>query len=364
MAKTHGQHCLPEIIQRLPLKTGSSNFKLPPDHAITNSGHNIIKKKRHHYVPKAYLKSFCDHKGRIRVYRKEDPGKSIHQSPDNVGFHKYYYSQPLPDGGHDNRLEDLFSQFEGRWPLLVDRLRRGDDINDPDSLGLLFDFIALQRVRVPAARDAVEAARAEEVMSTLRGMDAHGILPPKPSGQDDILDHIEVAIDPHQSILAMKTLMGGIDRVFAEIGLGALHNKTDIPFLTSDNPVIWFDSSVPEAEMRPYEWRPGTPLVFIFPVAPDCIIYGHSSMREQFASQGFGYGDLPDRKSAQVMNRLICRFAYETVFAQEKGQEALIHEHAHVSPVLQTSRVPGTHGEFSSFSNVFGSRKHKPKWVG
>lgn len=322
-----------------------------------------MNKKRHHYVPKAYLRSFCDGRGRLRVYRKDDPQKLICQSPDNVGFHKYYYSQPSPDGSRDNGLEDLFSKLEGRWPPLVDRLRRGDDINDPDSLGLLLDFIALQRARVPAVRDIVETTRAEEVMSTLRVMDATGMLPPKPPGHEDILHRVEVAIDPHQSLIAMKNLMDGIDRVFAEIGLGALHNKTDIPFLTSDNPVIWFDPSVPEIEMRPYVWRPGTPLIFIFPVAPDCMIYGHSSMREQFASHGFGYGDLSDRKSAETMNRQICRFAYEAVFAQMGGQEALVHEHADVSPVLQTSRLPGAQGEALFFSYVFGPRKRKPKWV-
>ena len=104
----------------------------------------------------------------------------------------------------------------------------------------------------------------------------------------------------------MKNIIGGMDCLFSEIGIGALHNQTDIPFLTSDNPVIWFDPSTPEYEMRPYEWRPGRPLFFIFPVAPDCVIYGHSSMRVQYETLGFGYGDLNDRESVDMMNRQIC----------------------------------------------------------
>ncbi len=75
----------------------------------------IMKKKRHHYVPKAYLKYFCDGKGKLRVYRKDEPDKVIHQSPDNTAFHKYYYSQPLPNGGKDhNTLEDLFAELEAK----------------------------------------------------------------------------------------------------------------------------------------------------------------------------------------------------------------------------------------------------------
>ena len=105
-------------------------------------------KKRHHYVPKAYLKAFCDEQKKIRVYLKDHPDKVIHQSPNNVGFHKYYYSQPIPEGGKDHdSLEGFFSEIESSWPRIVERIRRREDVND--SLEVIFNFIALQRVRVP-----------------------------------------------------------------------------------------------------------------------------------------------------------------------------------------------------------------------
>jgi hypothetical protein len=37
-----------------------------------------MDKKRHHYVPKAYLRFFCDANGKLRVYVKD--------RPDNPGF--------------------------------------------------------------------------------------------------------------------------------------------------------------------------------------------------------------------------------------------------------------------------------------
>jgi hypothetical protein len=43
-----------------------------------------MAKKRHHYIPKSYLKFFCDDAGQVRVYRKDDPCKAIQLSPDNV----------------------------------------------------------------------------------------------------------------------------------------------------------------------------------------------------------------------------------------------------------------------------------------
>ena len=89
-----------------------------------------MKKKRHHYIPKSYLKFFCDDAGLVRVYRKDDSSKAIPLSPDNVGFHKYYYSQPKHDGGKDhNALEDCFSKIEDKWPGIVDRLHRRESVN-------------------------------------------------------------------------------------------------------------------------------------------------------------------------------------------------------------------------------------------
>lgn len=90
-----------------------------------------MNKKRHHYIPKSYLKFFCDDAGQVRVYRKDDPCKVIQLSPDNTGLRKYYYSQPKPDGGKDhNALEDCFSKIEDKWPGIVDRLHRRENVND------------------------------------------------------------------------------------------------------------------------------------------------------------------------------------------------------------------------------------------
>lgn len=320
-----------------------------------------MEKKRHHYVPKAYLKHFCDSQGKVHVYLKDDPNKVIHQSPNSTGFHKYYYSQPLPKGGKDhNTLEQFFSQLEAKWPPIVKRLRQQDNVNN--SLEDIFVFITLQRVRVPASRDACETMLAEIVKTTARHLDAAGKLPPKPEGHEDIFNHVEVSIDPHQSIHAMVDMIRGVGRVLDQIGIGALHNMTDIPFLTSDNPVIWFDPSVPEAEVQPYRLRVGGPVVLIFPVAPNLMIYGHSSMHERFAYDGFGHGELPNGNFVNMMNRQICRFAYKAVYAQKAGQEALIRKYTASSPVLQTETIKFEDNEIVYHRSVFGKRKRKPKW--
>lgn len=320
-----------------------------------------MKKKRHHYIPKAYLKYFCDEKGEIRVYLKDEPSKIIHQSPNNTAFHKYYYSKLLPNGEKDhNTLEDHFAKLEAKWPPIMERLLEKKNIND--SLEDIFYFMALQRVRVPASRDASEKMLAESAKSTIKLLDTSGKLSPKPKGFEDILDHIEVSIDPHQSIHAMAKMIEGSGLVFDRIGIGAIFNTTEIPFLTSDNPVIWFDPSIPEDKMKPYVLRPDGPIVLCFPVTPNLMIYGHTSMREQFACDGFMDGELSDKNKVEMINRQVCRFAYKTVFSQGVGQETLIHKFADESPVLRTETIRVEKGKLLFSQWVFGKRQRKPKW--
>ncbi|MGA2265573.1 MAG: DUF4238 domain-containing protein [Phycisphaerae bacterium] len=320
-----------------------------------------MTKKRHHYVPTAYLRPFCGDDGKLYIYRKDDPEKVIQQSPDSVAFHKHYYSQPLPGGGHDHdKLEDFFSKCETKWPGIVEQFRARKNVNS--RLGDIFAFIALQRARVPAARDACEKILAETVKVVTRQMDAQGKLPPPPKGFEDILDHVDVAIDPHQSIHAMVPIIRGIGKLLCQIGICVAHNKTKVPFLTSDNPVIWFDPSLSESEMRPYAVRLGGPIMLLFPVAPDLMVYGDSSMQEYFGQHGLSYGEQTNVRAVKAINQYVCRFAYETVFASKPGFGELVKEHADVSPVIRTVTIPATKGQYILHQYVWGQRIRKPKW--
>ncbi len=323
-------------------------------------------KKRHHFVPIAYLKSFCDDEGKVFVYRKDDPKKRIHQKPDKTGFHKYYYSQPLPEGGMEHDcLEDIFSKVEAKWPPIVERLQSGKNV-DESMMNIIFNFIGLQYARVPATRDAIEKLDAESVKMEARKLEAIGELPPPLKGFEDIFraDRLEVAIDPHRSVLAMPQMMSGVGRILDQIWLNVVFNETDIPFLTSDNPVIWFDPSISEKNMRPYEIQLGGLIKLVFPIAPNIMILGRS---RSFLSGSFFCNSIKHLKCkypevVNKYNRYICRFAYETVFAQEKSQEILINEYANVSPVLETTQRTNEKGGRIVPRLVFGKRKRKPAW--
>ena len=193
-------------------------------------------------------------------------------------------------------------------------------------------------------------------------MEAIGELPPPPKGFEDICraDRLAVAIDPHRSVLAMPQMMSGVGRILDQIWLNVVFNETDIPFLTSDNPIIWFDPSISEKNMRPYEIQLGGLIKLVFPIAPNIMILGRSRsfLRGSFFCNSIKHLKCIYPEVVNKYNRYICRFAYETVFARERGQEAIIEEHADVSPVLQTI----TKGSDIKHQRVFGKRRRKPAW--
>lgn len=318
------------------------------------------EKKRHHYIPITYLNNFTDDAGRVLAYRKDDLIKPLCIAPSEIAFERYYYSQPLPDGGrNNNKLEDFFSTIEGTWPNLVAALRSGADMAAAD-LEALCTFIILMRVRVPATRDFIELSLAEQVKAEARLLDELGKLPPKPEGLEDILDHVTVLIDPNQSLHTMMPLAQGFGVVLDQLGFEVLHNKTDESFLTSDNPVICFDPTVGEGRVLPYQVRPPLGSIeLLFPIDAETVLRGRSGRRP------LRHVKLTDRQAVKRINRFTARFGYRFVFARNPGHEALIAKYAATSPVLKSVTVPGPRSGKVVFSGwVFGPRPKKPKWSG
>jgi hypothetical protein len=190
-------------------------------------------------------------------------------------------------------------------------------------------------------------------------------LPPKPAEHPDILDRVEFSIDPHHSIHSMPTFLRAMGQVLDRVGLGVLHNATTTAFLTSDNPVIYFDPRMGEEELLPYTIdREGGPVVLCFPITPRLMLYGHSSKREAFARSGLQHGDLVKQEMVDMMNRMVARFAYRAVFAPTRGFQPLVNQYARESPVVRSRIIRERKGTLVWHQSVFGPREPKPKWEG
>jgi hypothetical protein len=192
---------------------------------------------------------------------------------------------------------------------------------------------------------------AEQAKAEVRLLDRQGKLSPKPEGREGLLDHLSVAIDPHMSLRAMPDLARGFSIILDHLGFEVLHNKTDVSFLTSDNPVVVFDPTVPEARMLPYQVRPPRGSIeLLLPIDGDTVLRGHTGLH-QLGPRSLHHVTLTDRREAKRINRFAARFGYRFVFARDRSHEALVVKHASTSPVIDMLN-----------GCVFGPRPTKPKW--
>lgn len=321
------------------------------------------KKKRHHYVPIAYLKKFEDERGRIFAYRKDSPLEPLHLNPNEIAFERYYYSQPLPAGGQDNNtLEDLFSTLEMQWPSLVDDLTAGRDVLD--RMELLFEFMGLLRVRVPACRDPVELALAHMVRETAKKLQRMGKIPSPPAGFETLLDDMSISIDPHRSIHAMVPILQGFAELMTHIGIEIVHNTTEEYFITSDNPVIYFDPDLTESKLLPYVVRPPFRRVeLLLPISPKVLIRGRTELPVIRSGMQPNHVKMSAVNEVRRVNRLLARFGYRFVFAKQGGMARFVEKYAALSPTVRFDVVTTRNDEnYSLAQMVFGPRPKKPKW--
>ncbi len=320
-------------------------------------------KKRHHFVPVTYLDGFTKG-GRLQVYMCDRPGPPLSLAPENIAYRNYYYSQPIPDGGRDNdRIENLFdNEVETHWPEAKAAAR--EDRLTPELWARLYLMLASLRARVPATREMIETALAAQVRVAHDKLEAAGRLPPKPQIlQGDFWDKVHLSIDPHQSMHAMPQILESVNWVQQAVGFEILHNRTDRPFITSDNPVAWYDPTVPAAQRRPYKLdRTTMRTELIFPIDAWTLLRGTNVLKRRQAGGPPLSRDVTDEAVVRRLNRVTAQYAYRLAFGQDSSSERLIRHFAETSPVLRSTTHPVPKGVILWMDMVFGSRPSLPKW--
>lgn len=320
-------------------------------------------KKRHHFVPITYLEGFTDDRGRLQVYLADNGGPPKPIAPAQIAFRNYYYSQPTPDGGRDNnRLENLFSaEVEHFWPAAREAART--DSLDPESWARLHVMVASLRARVPAMRELIEGALAAQVRGIAAKMDREGRLPPMPEGFEDYFSKIDVSIDPHRSLHAMPSILQSTNSVIMGLGFEILHNQTSTPFITSDNPVCFYDPRLPEAQRLPYNLdRKPVRAELQFPIDSWTMLRGKTALKVHQRSRAPFSRTITDERVVRQLNRCTARYAYRISFARDRSSESTIARFADSSPVLNSKWLRIEGGDLFWMQTCFGPRPTLPKW--
>lgn len=292
------------------------------------------ERKRHHFVSVTYLNAWTSMPGRkLYAYRSDDASAPFHIQPDEIGFENYYYSQMRADGTRDNdSFEDLFGGVEAQWPTVMKALEA--QALDPLALHWLYAMTTMMRTRVPAARNFNEEIIALEMRTGLKVFAEMGRLPEKLKRYEHELDTVDIAIERQRTLGKMSEDMRRFGDMTQRLGFEILCNETGTDFITSDNPVAYFDPG-DAGIRRPY--IENEKIELYFPLSPTLAFHGANRLRR--------FGQMPrfrtvtDTTKVRAINRITARFAYRLAFARDRSHNDLIARHSATSPVLDPKVV-------------------------
>jgi hypothetical protein len=216
----------------------------------------IIKKKRHHYIPRFYLDGFVDpgNEPYIWVYEKGKPN-IIKATAENVAVRKHYYSF-IRAPGDENSFEDIFAKIESEVAPIFKKIINHEKLKNEERSSFAY-FLALIMMRVPKYRENIERVTGEIIksISMLKASDIEGfksmikkfekdkgsrIGAPTEELQEFILSgEFDIVVNPQFS-LGMLGLAKHFAPIFHAMNWAFLE-ASDYKFVTSDNPLFYYD---------------------------------------------------------------------------------------------------------------------------
>jgi hypothetical protein len=109
--------------------------------------------KRHHYVPRFYLKGFTGEKDQLFAVNRPT-GKSFRTGPENVAGENYF--NRIETGNMDpNELEKALAEFEGEMAPALKRIKEAKSLSKEEDRSHLVNLMAAIALRNPTRREAI-----------------------------------------------------------------------------------------------------------------------------------------------------------------------------------------------------------------
>jgi hypothetical protein len=220
------------------------------------------KSKFQHYVPKFYLDGFADTNGMVWVFDKLK--KTIFSSkPEGIAGENYFYDVPKLESSFQlvQPLEKAFGPHESEAAQVIQYLDWAIfEENFPtlhkNNREVLAMHLALQIVRTPKYR--------QSLLDFFNQSDDKEIEPLKKIfNEDERMIHAFTFMDS-DSINSLSEMISNQIWLFAR-------NSTDIPFYSSDNPVLFKTKDNKEWTSPKLPTENG--IQIIFPLSADCLLY-------------------------------------------------------------------------------------------
>lgn len=282
------------------------------------------RKRRHHYVPQSYLNGFETEKGSSQVWvLPKSEKKPYRSSVVNAAVERDYYAHESGELDADF-VEDSFAEIEDAAKPVIKKISLGE-VPNPEDRENLSALMAAQIVRVPSYRRGIEnflrsmlkktakvlhdsKSSIEETFQSIESRTGENL-----RGDPYVAKAIEeirkgnfnIELAPWASMQAFSIMPTVLDYIY-RMHWSFLLAKDDVPFITSDNPVVYYDYS---EYQHNYGIGLGSKTVCLqFPISKSCIL--SASWNEQ----EFGFIEA-SRNHVRGLNEITIIHAEDYVFA-------------------------------------------------
>ena len=242
------------------------------------------QKKRHHFLPKFYLKGFIDPHNPpfIWLYEKGEP-LIQKRSPINIAVRKHYHSFVTTAGERDSEtVENIFADMEDKAAPVIRKIKNEETLNEQDRKQFA-RFLAFMMTRVPKFRNDVEIL----VKRESEKKHAKFTVQPEKLGEFS-LGATHIAEYFIRDFIAMKWTF--------------FKATQEYKFVTSDNPVHYVN---PKNETNS-NYRSGLTdknIEVTFPISKDCMFLGTWIGKEGYEQ---GNNSLVKKYTKRTINSAQC----------------------------------------------------------
>jgi len=217
----------------------------------------MAEKKKQHYVPRFYLKLFsCGNKKAINIYNIRSQRIIWRGSLKNQCYEPYFY-------GKDLAVENALSDLEGLASQTIDQIINSNSApkRDPGEYLIMLTYVLFQLSRTKYAAEAMDETT--DTFFKLM-MEKEGTLTRAE------LDKLEIRNDNPAAFLLAITAQN--IPMATDLMCKVLVNKTNLNFITSDNPVVLYNRACEKSQFLSHIGLASKGLKIVFPISPKHIL--------------------------------------------------------------------------------------------
>ncbi|MEJ1384469.1 MAG: DUF4238 domain-containing protein [Candidatus Sedimenticola sp. (ex Thyasira tokunagai)] len=276
--------------------------------------------KKHHYIPRFYLKKFSVDKKSICLYNLPKELKVVGANLKNQCYKNYFY-------GKDLKTETALSGIEGEVSQLYKEIEKHCTLPPPfsDQHILLIISILVQHGRTKYNADAMDDMHnkmfqhvfKEKMEAEIEGLNLNDYI----VGIQNIAQYsIGIFIQYYPLLL--------------DLGYKLILNNTKVDFMTSDNPVVMFNQLLSFRKLGSNTGLSSKGLQIFFPLSPDKLIIIYDSSIYRVGGERKTVFEITNERDVYNLNALQACSCYENIYFSNDDHD-ITSLHRKVRPFLR-----------------------------